>query len=212
MTFRLIQTENKGLSNARNLGMEAATGEIIAYIDDDAYPDPDWLKFLAAGFHGHRSRWDRWTEYCASREMGWSRMPWLTRRVARFMFSCQMKLPSISLAATWPSVWTGFARSEGLIRVSGLRETTSTSAGVCRSVAGLWDSAQPRWSGTIRRRSIRAYWKQQKGYAQAEALLAEKWPQKYNEAGHLNWSGRLYGKGGGQFFSESTTHLSRDVG
>ena len=48
----LIQTENKGLSNARNLGMEAATGEIIAYIDDDAYPDPDWLKFLAAGFMG----------------------------------------------------------------------------------------------------------------------------------------------------------------
>ena len=46
----LIQTENKGLSNARNLGMEAATGEIIAYIDDDAYPDLDWLKFLAAGF------------------------------------------------------------------------------------------------------------------------------------------------------------------
>ena len=50
MTFRLIQSENKGLSNARNLGMEAATGEIIAYIDDDAYPDPDWLKFLAASF------------------------------------------------------------------------------------------------------------------------------------------------------------------
>ena len=48
----LIQSENKGLSNARNLGMEAATGEIIAYIDDDAYPDPDWLKFLAASFMG----------------------------------------------------------------------------------------------------------------------------------------------------------------
>ena len=48
--IRLIQTENKGLSNARNLGMEAATGEIVAYIDDDAYPDPDWLKFLAASF------------------------------------------------------------------------------------------------------------------------------------------------------------------
>ena len=51
-----------------------------------------------------------------------------------------------------------------------------------------------------RRRSIRAYWKQQKGYAQAEALLADKWPQQYNGAGHLNWSGRLYGKGIVDFF------------
>src|SRR5262249_54869693 len=51
-----------------------------------------------------------------------------------------------------------------------------------------------------RRRSIRAYWKQQKGYAKAESLLAEKWPQKYNKAGHLKWSGRLYGNGGVSFF------------
>ena len=35
---------------------------------------------------------------------------------------------------------------------------------------------------------------------QAEALLADKWPQQYNGAGHLNWSGRLYGKGIVDFF------------
>ena len=46
-----------------------------------------------------------------------------------------------------------------------------------------------------RRSSIGAYWKQQKGYACAESLLAEKWPNQYNGAGHLTWSGRLYGKG-----------------
>ena len=51
-----------------------------------------------------------------------------------------------------------------------------------------------------RRNSIRAYWKQQKEYARAEALLAEKWPQKYNGAGHLNWAGRLYGAGVAKFF------------
>src|SRR5438034_6118354 len=48
--FRVISTENRGLSNARNTGMEAATGEIVAYIDDDAYPDPHWLTYLAATF------------------------------------------------------------------------------------------------------------------------------------------------------------------
>ena len=36
--FRLISTENGGLSSARNRGMYEATGEIVAYIDDDAYP------------------------------------------------------------------------------------------------------------------------------------------------------------------------------
>src|SRR4029077_474585 len=46
-----------------------------------------------------------------------------------------------------------------------------------------------------RRGSLRGYLKQQKGYAKAEALLAEKWPAKYNSVGHLTWQGRLYGKG-----------------
>ena len=47
---KLISTPNNGLSHARNLALHAATGEIVAYIDDDAFPDPDWLKFLALKF------------------------------------------------------------------------------------------------------------------------------------------------------------------
>jgi hypothetical protein len=43
-----------------------------------------------------------------------------------------------------------------------------------------------------RRNSIRAYWKQQKSYGQAEALLEAKWPAKYNLAGHATWAGRVY--------------------
>jgi hypothetical protein len=46
-----------------------------------------------------------------------------------------------------------------------------------------------------RRTSIRRYWRQQRGYAEAEALLADKWPSKYNEAGHPTWAGRIYGMG-----------------
>jgi Glycosyl transferase family 2 len=48
--FRMIRTENQGLSSARNCGLQAATGEIVAYIDDDAYPDPHWLQYLPAAF------------------------------------------------------------------------------------------------------------------------------------------------------------------
>jgi hypothetical protein len=46
-----------------------------------------------------------------------------------------------------------------------------------------------------RRNSIRAYWKQQRGYGKAEALLERKWPAKYNTIGHIQWAGRLYGSG-----------------
>src|SRR5690606_24096670 len=46
-----------------------------------------------------------------------------------------------------------------------------------------------------RRNSLRAYWRQQVGYGRAEALLEEKWPERYNRTGHLTWSGRIYGRG-----------------
>ena len=45
------------------------------------------------------------------------------------------------------------------------------------------------------RDSVRAYWRQQRGYGRAEALLERKWPEKYNEAGHIRWQGRVYGNG-----------------
>src|SRR5262249_13077390 len=35
---RLIRTKNNGLASARNTGLEAASGEIIVYTDDDARP------------------------------------------------------------------------------------------------------------------------------------------------------------------------------
>jgi hypothetical protein len=48
--FQLISTPNEGLSNARNLGAVGATGEILAYIDDDAVADADWLLHIAESF------------------------------------------------------------------------------------------------------------------------------------------------------------------
>ena len=63
--FRLISTPNGGLSNARNLGLEAATGEIVAYVDDDARPDeaglPTWF-----GSREHGSRRGRWPQHSAT--------------------------------------------------------------------------------------------------------------------------------------------------
>ena len=63
-----------------------------------------------------------------------------------------------------------------------------------------------------RRNSITAYLKQQYSYAKAEALLAEKWPGKYNGVGHVMWQGRLYGKGVVDLFFQRCQDLSWEVG
>src|SRR5262249_48148010 len=43
---RSIRQANQGLSHARNVGLYAATGAIVAYTDSDCYADPDWLTHL----------------------------------------------------------------------------------------------------------------------------------------------------------------------
>jgi GT2 family glycosyltransferase len=40
----------RGLSGARNTGVAAATGDVVAFLDDDAAADPDWAELLLAGY------------------------------------------------------------------------------------------------------------------------------------------------------------------
>ena len=51
----VIQNENlPGISGARNAGLSAATGEILAYLDDDAIASKTWLQDILAGYTSQR--------------------------------------------------------------------------------------------------------------------------------------------------------------
>jgi glycosyltransferase involved in cell wall biosynthesis len=191
---RLIQTENRGLSAARNTGMKAATGDIVAYIDDDAYPDPHWLQYLA---------WTFLTTSCAG--VGGPNIPPagdgpIAECVANSPGGPVHVLVSDVKAEHIPGCNCSFRR-EALLAVGGFDpvfRTAGDDVDLCwRLIERGWEigfhHAAVVWHH--RRNSLRTYWKQQKGYGKAEALLEKKWPSKYNVAGHVTWTGRLYGRG-----------------
>ena len=189
--FRVIRTCNLGLSSARNVGLHAAVGEIVAYIDDDAYPDPHWLYYLAfvfrtsdyVGVGGPNlvPAEDGPLAHCVANSPGGPVHILLTDREAEHLPGCNMAFRRDALQAV-----DGF---DPRFRVAG------DDVDVC------WRLQERGWKLGFspaalvwhhRRNSIRAYWKQQKGYGQAEALLEAKWPAKYNLAGHASWAGRIY--------------------
>ncbi len=192
--FRLISTPNRGLSSARNTGWQAATGEIVAYIDDDAWPDPHWLRYLAHVFRttGHAGVGgpnlppadDGPIAWCVARAPGGPVHVLLSDHEAEHIPGCNMAFRRSALEAVG-----GF---DPRFRTAG------DDVDLCwRLQARGWTlgfhPAAVVWHR--RRGSIRAYWRQQRGYGRAEALLERKWPEKYNAAGHLAWAGRLYGGG-----------------
>ncbi len=46
----LASEERRGLSGARNTGVRAARGDVVAFLDDDAEADPGWLEELLAQY------------------------------------------------------------------------------------------------------------------------------------------------------------------
>jgi GT2 family glycosyltransferase len=189
---RLITTENRGLSSARNAGLEVATGGIVAYIDDDAYPDPHWLTYLAASFMNTSHvaaggpnmppAGDGVVAECVAAAPGGPIHVLLSDREAEHIPGCNMAFRRDALLAIG-----GF---DPQFRVAGddvdicwrLQERGWTLG--FSPAAAVWHH---------RRDSVKGYWKQQRGYGRAEALLERKWPERYNAAGHLTWAGHVYG-------------------
>jgi hypothetical protein len=174
--------------------MEAATGEIVAYLDDDAYPDPDWLTYLADAFlktphvgiggPNLAPSGDGRIADCVANAPGGPVHVLLSDEVAEHIPGCNMAFRRPAIMAIH-----GF---DPQFRVAG------DDVDLCwrlQAQGGTLGFSPAAMVWHHRRNSIRAYWRQQKGYGRAEALLAQKWPEKYNRAGHLSWGGRIYGKG-----------------
>ena len=46
--IKLVAFDEANISAARNAGIAQAAGEVVAFIDDDAVPEPTWLRLLTA--------------------------------------------------------------------------------------------------------------------------------------------------------------------
>ena len=192
--FRVIETENRGLSSARNTGAEVATGEIVAYLDDDAYPDPHWLHHIAAEFRAEdhlavggpnlAPAGQGAVADCVANSPGSPTHVLLSDRIAEHVPGCNMAVRRDALL--------GLGGFDTQFRVAGddvdmcwrLQEHGGTVGYAAAAV--VWHH---------RRRAVRAYLRQQRGYGKSEAMVEAKWPEKYNRAGHRPWRGRLYGSG-----------------
>jgi GT2 family glycosyltransferase len=51
---RLLRSPSRGISASRNAGLRAATADVVAFVDDDAAAEPDWLLEMMRAFEGSR--------------------------------------------------------------------------------------------------------------------------------------------------------------
>jgi O-antigen biosynthesis protein len=163
----------------------------VAYLDDDAWPDPHWLQYLADTF-----------ERTGCGAAGGPNVPppagVVADSVAHSPGAPSHVLVSDSEAEHIPGC--NFAIRKDVLDALGGFDPQFRAAGddvdLCwRLQEGGYrigfNPAAMVWHH--RRTSVRGYWRQQCGYGRAEALLKRKWPDRFNAVGHVNWGGRVYG-------------------
>ncbi|HWK44408.1 MAG TPA: glycosyltransferase [Stellaceae bacterium] len=189
---RIITQENKGLSVARNVGAEAATGEIVAYTDSDCVADKDWLTYLVAkmvakdlvavGGPNFPPPEDSLVPAAVAVSPGGPTHVLVGDEVAEHIAGCNMAF-----------------RRDVLLNLGGfdpLYRAAGDDVDICWRIqdAGYTIGFAPAavvWH--FRRNTVSAYLSQQKGYGKAEALVYGKHPFRFNLFGQAKWLGRIYG-------------------
>jgi cellulose synthase/poly-beta-1,6-N-acetylglucosamine synthase-like glycosyltransferase len=189
---RIISQPNRGLSAARNVGAEAATGEIVAYTDSDCVADPDWLNYLVAkmeasdlvacGGPNFPPPEDALVPAVVAVAPGGPTHVLINDEIAEHIAGCNMAF-----------------RREVLLQLGGfdpIYRAAGDDVDICWRFqdAGYVIGFSPAavvWH--FRRNTIAAYCNQQRGYGKAEALVYAKHPFRFNLFGQAKWLGRIYG-------------------
>ena len=187
---RVIDVPNSGLSAARNVGLAAASGEIVAYTDADVRVDADWLTYLVqsmlasdvAGVGGPNvvPADDPWVAQCVARAPGGPTHVMLDDRIAEHVPGCNMAF-----------------RRDALLSIDGFNPVylrAGDDVDICwrLQAKGLHIGFAPSalvWHH--RRASVKAYWHQQVGYGEGETWLDAHHPEKFL-GGQMLWHGRIY--------------------
>ena len=189
---RYIHQSNQGLSHARNTGATAAKGEVFAYTDSDCMVDPDWLYYLIgtlvsgdyAGVGGPNVTppAKNWIQACVAAAPGGPSHVLLTDVVAEHIPGCNM--------AFYRWAFEGVGGFDTEYRKAG------------DDVDFCWRIQQAGWviafSPTAivwhyRRFTLRAFFRQQDGYGEAESLLRFKHLIFFGPTGTAKWRGQIYG-------------------
>jgi glycosyltransferase involved in cell wall biosynthesis len=189
---KTIRQKNMGLSYARNVGFKAARGEVIAYTDSDCMADKDWLyyligtleqgDFVAVGGPNISPPAQSWAQACVAASPGQPSHVLITDSEAEHIPGCNMAFYKWAL-----ELIGGF---DAEYRKAG------DDVDVCWRLMQLghrigFSPAAIVWHH--RRFTIRAYFKQQAGYGEAEALLRFKHFVYFGPTGSAKWRGCVYG-------------------
>src|SRR5437763_12315823 len=188
---RLATIDHAGLATARNEGLRLATGDLVAYLDADAYPPPEWPYYLALGMDAPD------VAGVGGPNVPPPDDPPAAHRVAHSPGGPLHVLLSDDRAEHVPGCNMAFWR-DVLVEVGGF-DPIFTSAG--DDVDVCWRVLDRGWEIAFhpaalvwhhRRPGLRAYLRQQRGYGRSEALVEVRHPSRYTVTGTARWRGRIY--------------------
>lgn len=187
-----IKQVNKGLSVARNVGAQAAQGEVIAYTDSDCMADPDWLYYLVgtlisgnyAGVGGPNISppAEDWIQACVAAAPGGPNHVLLTDVIAEHIPGCNMafyKWAFEKVGGFDPEYRKAGDDVDFCWRLQQEGQVIAFSPS-----AIVWH---------YRRFTLDAFRKQQEGYGEAESLLRFKHLVFFGPTGTAKWKGQIYG-------------------